>query len=835
MLIPYKRCARKKPIYYTWANIFKKINFSKKTVKKVSIVMLPVLITNIALGTFFNVNNNNVYNASATGGGFCEMVLVKTDSPDPVKPGEEISYHLVLTSTGTGMCTGGGVELREKYDSNTTYISSVPPSSAGNLWNFGEVPPGEVNVVDIIVKVSEDAVCGSTIINEACFWTREYGTEQCITEETTIECDPPLCACDGGIKILKLKTVLPYNGGTVNVEARAAKKDKLDSDPYGVDVESFDGSPFISNTFTDAVAITSVTTQGGFATVKFIVDITQIGDNKMDANTEYRVTLDGASNETLIHTSCSQPITPPLVFGDFEILSLTDKQGAMCILEEPFCGDFIKNGTEQCDGTDGVGENQTCTDACTLEDNNFCGDGEIQNPNDSGLAEICDDADENGVICVPGYGQTCSYCSDSCKPIEINGPECGDGVINDPSEQCDGTDGVGENQSCTEQCTLISIEDCGDGVKNGDEQCDGTDGVGESQVCTEECTLTDFTFCGDGVMQTPNDAGTGGPLDDGNEECDDGNTDNDDQCDNQCIEKSIPPPPPPPPVCVGCGGGVQKKPRLLVTKTVDNPLVCPGDMVNYNVTIKNIGNKVGQNLALIDTLPNGFTYATTTATTTSTTYEQAFGDIAAGETKEVFYEVVVGDVPSGTYTNLAVATIDFTSPPGNSDQASVPVRVGICPAPVLTIEKSADHIFVNPGQELDFTIIVTNNGVEELINVVVSDVLPDGFVAKDGILTWNLGNLAPGQSETIIFTARASLGVIDGNYVNIATASADNFSDVSDDADVNVKGLVLGVEFEELPDTGTGYIMITYFIVNILALLSGFWLYNKTKRYRFYA
>ena len=57
------------------------------------------------------------------------------------------------------------------------------------------------------------------------------------------------CECDGGIKIIEFQTSFAYGGGVVSVEARASKKDKLDSDPYGVDVESFSGSTFSTVTY----------------------------------------------------------------------------------------------------------------------------------------------------------------------------------------------------------------------------------------------------------------------------------------------------------------------------------------------------------------------------------------------------------------------------------------------------------------------------------------------------------------------------------------------------------------------------------------------------------
>lgn len=94
----------------------------------------------------------------------------------------------------------------------------------------------------------------------------------------------------------------------------------------------------------------------------------------------------------------------------------------------------------------------------------YCGDGVIQTPNDAGMGgpaddgnEECDNGEQNGVSCSTGYGETCQYCSDSCVLIEVAGPFCGDGIKNG-DEECDGTDGVGNNQSCDPfTCTLIDL------------------------------------------------------------------------------------------------------------------------------------------------------------------------------------------------------------------------------------------------------------------------------------------------------------------------------------------------------------------------------------------
>ncbi|MCR4335525.1 MAG: DUF4215 domain-containing protein [archaeon] len=115
-------------------------------------------------------------------------------------------------------------------------------------------------------------------------------------------------------------------------------------------------------------------------------------------------------------------------------------------------------------------------------------------------------------------------------PLSCSNPVfCGDGIINQDSEQCDGEDGVPEGYLCTETCELEYIPFCGDEIVNQEsEQCDGEDGVPEGYVCLENCELEILPYCGDGIVNQES------------EQCDDGNNENEDGCSAVCEFECVP-------------------------------------------------------------------------------------------------------------------------------------------------------------------------------------------------------------------------------------------------------------------------------------------------------
>lgn len=202
-----------------------------------------------------------------------------------------------------------------------------------------------------------------------------------------------------------------------------------------------------------------------------------------------------------------------------------------------FCGDDTvqnpnDNGVNEiCDGADLNGENcqsqgfdngsLSCNSSCTsYDDSSCCNNEQLGSINcDSGAGTYCDGStqvtcsDTDSDVCLEASGTSCAH---GCSAGTCNAaPTCGDGVNNQPSEECDDGNTV-SGDGCSASC---QVETCSDGIMNNGET--GVDCGGPN------CAACATGTCGDGTVQDPNSNGV-------NEECDDGNSNNQDACDNNC-------------------------------------------------------------------------------------------------------------------------------------------------------------------------------------------------------------------------------------------------------------------------------------------------------------
>ncbi|WP_425614647.1 SpaA isopeptide-forming pilin-related protein [Anatilimnocola sp. NA78] len=232
---------------------------------------------------------------------------------------------------------------------------------------------------------------------------------------------------------------------------------------------------------------------------------------------------------------------------------------------------------------------------------------------------------------------------------------------------------------------------------------------------------------------------------------------------------------------------------LAVTKTVDNATQSVGQNVVFTITVSNTGLGNATGVEVTDLLPAGLTFVSgvaSTGTYLSGTGVWTVGTVNTGSSATLTLTATVATV--GAKTNSASVTdadqTDVDSTPGNfgtapseDDGASATVTP---PAIDLSITKTVNNATQNVGQNVVFTIIVSNSnavGIANATGVVVTDLLPAGltFVSAtqtvgtyvSGTGVWTVGNLNAGASATLTITATvASVGAkINAAEVTAAT------------------------------------------------------------------
>lgn len=232
--------------------------------------------------------------------------------------------------------------------------------------------------------------------------------------------------------------------------------------------------------------------------------------------------------------------------------------------------------------------------------------------------------------------------------------------------------------------------------------------------------------------------------------------------------------------------------NLVVDKTSNVATINAGSQLTYTLAVRNDGPAAATNSVLTDDLPAGVTIVSATSTVgTVTTNGPAngeitvnFGTLAAAATATV--TIVVGipaGTAAGTITNSTSITSDGseTAPGDNNDTLDVTVtRLA-----VLALTKTDTPDPVQVGDQLTYTLLVTNNGPSTATNVIVSDTLPTGltFVSVNttagtaaqaaGVVTANIPTLAVNASATVTIVSTVAASFTGTTIANSATADAD--------------------------------------------------------------
>jgi gliding motility-associated-like protein/uncharacterized repeat protein (TIGR01451 family) len=210
-------------------------------------------------------------------------------------------------------------------------------------------------------------------------------------------------------------------------------------------------------------------------------------------------------------------------------------------------------------------------------------------------------------------------------------------------------------------------------------------------------------------------------------------------------------------------------PSINMDKTADPTSVdAAGQEVTYTLTVTNTGNTTLAGVTISDPL---------------TGFSENVGSMVPGQVvvRETTYVVTQADIDNGSIVNVAdVFAFSGQTPVSDEDDAVVEA----IQRPDISMDKTADPTSVDAaGQEVTYTLTVTNTGNTTLAGVTISDPLT-GF-------SENVGSMVPGQvvvRETTYVVTQADID--NGSIVNVADVFAfSGQTPVSDEDDAVVEAI----------------------------------------------
>lgn len=208
---------------------------------------------------------------------------------------------------------------------------------------------------------------------------------------------------------------------------------------------------------------------------------------------------------------------------------------------------------------------------------------------------------------------------------------------------------------------------------------------------------------------------------------------------------------------------------LEIIKLVSNKNPKYGDLINWTIIVKNKGPNNARNVIINDKLPSGLIYVTHNPNATGL-YDPAqgiwqVGDLLNSQSKSLVITTRV-NITNATITNIAVVTSD--TPDNNTENNEANNTTTIDPVADLEIVKTVDNHSPKKGENVTWTVVVTNKGPDTAIDAIASEILPEGLILIRAYPTgqssydhrtnlWYLQDMTKGQSISMTLVTQVNV------------------------------------------------------------------------------
>ncbi|MEA5145254.1 MAG: hypothetical protein VB041_04390 [Candidatus Limiplasma sp.] len=227
------------------------------------------------------------------------------------------------------------------------------------------------------------------------------------------------------------------------------------------------------------------------------------------------------------------------------------------------------------------------------------------------------------------------------------------------------------------------------------------------------------------------------------------------------------------------------QPELSIQKTTQQKVVRAEDGIVYTVVVSNTGKGDAKNVRVDEVYPAYIDIATFTPVHGyMDTDTWVIDSIAAGETAMLNVVITLkNDVPDGEMivNKVLISEVDGKKP---TEEIS-DTEESIVANPKLTIEKTTTQSTVGAGEDINYTITLTNQGTGEARQIIVQEIIPGNATFKTSATShgtydevthqWRAGTLAAGQSASLSITLTVHADAQDGHRVhNVVEIAKEN-------------------------------------------------------------
>jgi uncharacterized repeat protein (TIGR01451 family) len=219
---------------------------------------------------------------------------------------------------------------------------------------------------------------------------------------------------------------------------------------------------------------------------------------------------------------------------------------------------------------------------------------------------------------------------------------------------------------------------------------------------------------------------------------------------------------------------------LFLLKVVNETKPDTGEIVEFTLTLENLGPGDGTSVVVQDILPDGLSFVAFTTIDAGTpthnndTITWTIPSLPVGEKPKLKFTAQVGlDFAAQTIVNFA-NVLSFDQVDGNRSN-NIDSAVLFVNGADLEVVKTVDNVAPNPGDPIVYTIKVYNNGHLDANDVFIQDLLPTGVSYSSSTISqgnayvpgtglWDADKISVGDSAILTITATVDTGTT-GTFV----------------------------------------------------------------------